>query len=53
MRSGHVHNIRKGGDCGFHDVEFAKHRRRKDVHARIVLEQVFRDVAAAHVGRTA
>ena len=49
MRSGHTHDIRKGGDCRCHDVEFAEHRRRKDVHARIMLEQEFSDVAAAHM----
>ena len=38
QRSGHVHNVRKGDDCGFHDVEFAKHRRCENVQARIVLE---------------
>ena len=48
-----MHNVRKGDDCGFHDVEFAKHRCGENVQARIVLEQVFSDVAAAHVGRPA
>ena len=50
MRSAHVHNVRKGGDCRFHNVEFAEHRRRKDVQARVVVEQVFSDIASTHVG---
>src|SRR6266853_536104 len=50
MRPWYVHNVGKCNDCGFHDVELAEHRRRENVHARIVLEQVFGDVAAAHMG---
>src|SRR5215471_6993384 len=53
MRSGHVHNVRESTDCRFHDVEFAEHRRCKDVHARIMLEQEFSDIAATHVRRSA
>src|SRR5436190_14547908 len=45
----YVHNVGKCNDCGFHDVELAEHRRRENVHARIVLEQVFDDVATAHM----
>src|SRR5262249_12711915 len=36
-----------------YDVEFTEHSRRENVHTRIVLEQEFSDVAAAHVRRPA
>src|SRR5205814_6476419 len=52
-RSGHMHNVREGGDSRFHDVEPAKHCCCEDVHPRIMLEQVFGDVAATHVRGTA
>jgi hypothetical protein len=53
MRPGHMHNVREGGDRRAHDVESAEHCRCEYVHARIMLEQVFGDVAAPHVGGTA
>ena len=48
-----MNNVRESTDCCFHDVEFAEHRRCKDVHARIMLEQEFSDIAATHVRRSA
>src|ERR1044072_3621932 len=41
MRSGHTYDVRKGSDCGFHDVDPAQHRCSENVQTRIVLEQVF------------
>src|SRR5262245_1039283 len=43
----------ESGERRFHDVQFAKHCCCKDVHARIVLEQEFSDIAPTHVGCSA
>ena len=53
MRPGHVHDVRKGRDRCFHNIEFAEHRRGKDVQPRVVLEQELRDIPPPHVRRAA
>src|SRR5438552_581161 len=53
VRAARLAQVRLRLEHGAHDSDLAEHRGREEVHARAMLEQVFRDVAAADMCRGA